>query len=84
MIPLTGGRLIMRSLHEVHVEYALWSCHIRLSVRMIQLEKHWTFMDENRYRCWAIGDHPTIMLFNILRSVVTKRWMRPSVRWDRD
>jgi hypothetical protein len=56
----------MRSLHEVHVENALWAGRVSLpilssvclSVRMIQLENHWTDQDAIPYGSCAIENCP--------------------------
>jgi hypothetical protein len=53
-------------LHEVYEENALWAGHvclsIRPSVRMIQLENHWTNIDENWYGRCAIEITPKSLL----------------------
>jgi hypothetical protein len=41
-----------------------WLC---LSVRMIELENHWTDWDEIWYGGCAIGDYPKIVLLNFLK-----------------
>jgi hypothetical protein len=50
-----GVPLIMRSLHEVHERNAYRAgrvcLSVRLSARMIQLENHWTDLDE----IWCVG-----------------------------
>jgi hypothetical protein len=64
------------SLHEGHKIKANRAAHICLSVRpsalMIQLENHCTDQDEILYGCCAIGGYLTIVLLNMLRSVITK------------
>jgi hypothetical protein len=46
----------MHSLHDVHEMNAYRAGHVCLSVRMIQLENHWTDLDEIWYGRYAIGD----------------------------
>jgi hypothetical protein len=51
----------MRFLHEMHGENTLWTgsvCpSVRPSLHIIQLENHWTDLDEIWYRTF---EHPTI------------------------
>jgi hypothetical protein len=42
--------------------YVCWS--VRPSVRTIQLENHWTELDESWYGRCASGEYPKIVIFN--------------------
>jgi hypothetical protein len=54
----------MRSLHDVHEMNAYRADHVRLSVRMIQLENRCTDLDEICQGRYAVGVHPKIVLDN--------------------
>jgi hypothetical protein len=54
-----------------------------LSVRMFQLQKRWTDLDEILYGRYAIGIYPRIVLFNLLQSVILTWRTKRLVRWNR-
>jgi hypothetical protein len=50
---------------------------------MIQLENQWKDFYENWNGGCAIGDHPKIVLFKFLPSIIIKWGRRKVLRWDR-
>jgi hypothetical protein len=64
---------IMHFLHDVHEMNACRSAMsvcpcIRMSVLMIQLQNHWTDLDEIWYGLYIIGVYPKIVVLNFLQS----------------
>jgi hypothetical protein len=59
--------------------------HVCLFVRLstIQLDNHWTDLDEIWYGHYAIGDYPKIVILNFLQSVIPTSRTKKLVRWDR-
>lgn len=63
----------MHFLHDVHEMNACRSAMsvrpcIRISVLMIQLQNHWTDLDEIWYGLYIIGVYPKIVVLNFLQS----------------
>jgi hypothetical protein len=73
----------MRSLHDAHEMNAQRTDHVCLSVRVIQLEKRWTDLDEIWYGRYAIGAYSKIALFNFLQQVIETWRTKELVTWDR-
>jgi hypothetical protein len=75
--------ICVRALHYVHemnASRAGYVCpFVRCHVRMIQVEKHWTDLDEIFCERCAIGDYRKIVLLGFMQSVVPT-W-RANVKW---
>jgi hypothetical protein len=54
-----------------------------MPVRMIQLENHWTDLDEIWYGYYAIREQPLTVFFNFLQSIIPTRQTNKLVRLDR-
>lgn len=57
--------------------------HVCLSVRVIQLEKRWTYLDEIWYWYYSVREYPEIVIFNFLLSVMQTCWTDKLMRFDR-
>jgi hypothetical protein len=75
--------LFSGSLHDVYEMNTNRASHVCLSVRMIQLENRWTYLDEIWFGPHVIGDYLKIVLLNFLQSVIPPWRTSKLVRWAR-
>jgi hypothetical protein len=57
---------IGRSSHDVYEINVCRVFHVSLSVRLIQLEKRWTYLDEIRNGYYATGGYPKILRYTFI------------------